>query len=848
MAPFTLPLQHGGLLRRDALLDHLDKSLELPLTLLAAPAGYGKTVLLRQWLDRQSTALTVSLSLAKGDAGLPGLYRQLLHALHGRDAGPSGPISGDAGPDVWAAAWLTALGSLRRPLVMAFDDFPHTTESPALLRFLTGLLNDLPDAVHLIIAARRMPGLPVSRLRLADRLLLVGEAELRLSEQELPAFCAALGVPPPLPDRAAALMQWTEGWPVGLKLALLSPELPGRSVPETLQDSRSGLDAYFADSVLETLPPPERELLMATAVPEHFDAAMAACLAGADAGERLPVLLDSGSFVQAADDRPGHYRYHPLFRNFLLAEGRRASPERLAALHMAAAEQRLAEGAAEAALAHARAAGGGAVHFPALRRMAAQWLRQGRLQALTDLLDSVAPAALHDDPALFMPRLAALIFTRRFEQARCELDDIARRHHGRVWPEPVPAQLRAAEKLLALFQDDEDPWSDAELFGEPDGPHGDLRDAIGVLAARHHLLAGHCARALALAKEARVLMRRQGNAYLEGYAESLVIMAEREQGNILAAHGLIERFFERHAQQPDSPCGVMAGTSRVVSLYEQNRLDEARVLCQALLPRVSTACSTFMVFHVYLTAARLHARAGETGAGRRLLRQLRFLLQQGKYGRMLNQLLAEELAFALHGDNKAALRGIALDYGLQAALDAGEWRAARTGYHERWVFGGIAAAHFLRGEDRLDEALAVLGVVAESLQPGEMKARQITVETNRLVILSLLGRNAEALRGVAELYERVHLQCVIRTVLDDAPGFARLLWLAHRERLIRLPDFYLQLYADLFEGFIREQPDIPGPEPLTGKEREVLMLVRRGLSNKDMSREMGVSLSTVKWH
>jgi LuxR family maltose regulon positive regulatory protein len=292
----------------------------------------------------------------------------------------------------------------------------------------------------------------------------------------------------------------------------------------------------------------------------------------------------------------------------------------------------------------------------------------------------------------------------------------------------------------------------------------------------------------------------------------------------------------------------MAGTSRVVSLYEQNRLDEARVLCQALLPRVSTACSTFMVFHVYLTAARLHARAGETGAGRRLLRQLRFLLQQGKYGRMLNQLLAEELAFALHDGNTVALSGIALDYHLPAAVEAGHWDAPRPGYHESWVFGGIAAAHFLRGEGRLQEALAVLEVLAQSLQPGEMKARQITVETNRLVILSLLGRNAEALRGVAELYERVHLQCVIRTVLDDAPGFARLLWLAHRERHIRLPDFYLQLYADLFDGFIREQPDIPGPEPLTGKEREVLMLVRRGLSNKDMSREMGVSLSTVKWH
>ncbi|HEX5277240.1 MAG TPA: LuxR C-terminal-related transcriptional regulator, partial [Fluviicoccus sp.] len=839
MAPFSLPLLRGGLLRRDALLAQLDRSLELPLTLLVAPAGYGKSVLLRQWLERQATVPSVSLSLARGDAGLPGLFRQLHLALHGRDA----DLPGIASPD----AWLAVLEGLRQPLLVVLDDYPQA-DSPALQFFLANLLNQLPDAVHLIIAARRMPALPVSRLRVADRLLLLGEDQLRLPEAELPAFCAALGVPSPLPDRSAELMRWTEGWPVGLKLALLSPDMPGRSVPETLQDSRSGLAAYFTDTVLDAVTPPERDLLMATAVPEHFDEPLAACLMGGEAVERLPALLDSGWFVQAAGDLPGRYRYHPLFRHFLREELRRESPERLAALHMAAAERLLAVGEAEAALHHAREAGGGAAHAPALRRMAAQWLRQGRLQAVTNLLDSVAPAALHDDPALFIPRLAALIFTRRFEQARCELDDIVRRHQGRVWPEPVPAQLRAAEKLLALFQDDEGLWSDAELFGEPDGPHGDLRDAIGVLTARHHLLAGHAVRALALAKEARVLMRRQGNEYLEGYAESLVIMAEREQGNILAAHGLIERFFERHAHQPDSPCGVMAGTSRVVSLYEQNRLDEARLLCEALLPRVSTACSTFMVFHVHLTAARLHARAGETGAGRRLLRQLRYLLLQGKYGRMLNQLLAEELAFALHGDNKAALRGIALDYGLQAALDAGEWRAARTGYHERWVFGGIAAAHFLRGEDRLDEALAVLGVVAESLQPGEMKARQITVETNRLVILSLLGRNAEALRGVAELYERVHLQCVIRTVLDDAPGFARLRWLAHRERHIRLPDFYLQLYADLFDSFIREQPDIPGPEPLTGKEREVLMLVRRGLSNKDMSREMGVSLSTVKWH
>lgn len=287
----------------------------------------------------------------------------------------------------------------------------------------------------------------------------------------------------------------------------------------------------------------------------------------------------------------------------------------------------------------------------------------------------------------------------------------------------------------------------------------------------------------------------------------------------------------------------------VVSLYEQNRVAEARELAEALIQHVDSACATEIVFHVYVTLARLQFIAGHHARGSQLLLQLRRILRHGRYRRLLNELLAEELAQALRSGQSAAIRGIAIEYGLPEMLAAGEWDRPATDYREDWVYGGIAAALWLRSRKQFDKALSVLDSLEYTLERTEMKTRRLVVEANRIVILQLHGRGTDALQALAELFARVGLQCAIRTVFDEAPGFGELVRMAHEQAYIQLPEIYLQLYANvLYPPLDPVREATAGPEPLTTKELEVLELVRQGLPNKEIARTLDISLSTAKWH
>ena len=173
--------------------------------------------------------------------------------------------------------------------------------------------------------------------------------------------------------------------------------------------------------------------------------------------------------------------------------------------------------------------------------------------------------------------------------------------------------------------------------------------------------------------------------------------------------------------------------------------------------------------------------------------------------------------------------------------------ALRPDYREDWVYGGIAAALFLRSRRQFDRAQTVLQALESMLSRTEMRTRRLVVEANRIVILYLRGEETAALQALAELFARVGLQCAIRTVFDEAPGFGGLVRLAHEKALIALPEIYLQLYANVLYPPVTEVVG-SGPEPLTAKEQEVLELVRQGLANKEISRELNISLSTTKWH
>jgi LuxR family maltose regulon positive regulatory protein len=259
---------------RPELLDLVDRSRDFALTLILAPAGSGKTTLINQWQRSSDSQLTARLSLGRGDSD-PLLFLQHLNNALRRTLPDFAVLSCNAlnaevdQAEPLAAALADALNAVPHELFLLIDDF-HYACAPLIQRIFARLLEDLPEHVHLIISSRSHPGFSLSRLKLEDQLLMIDSHDLRLPAEYLPALCTALGVPLPDEARTQDLLRLTEGWLAGLKLALLARSHAGHLTLDGVHSGQPELVDYFADVVLDGLPAPERDFLLATAILEQF--------------------------------------------------------------------------------------------------------------------------------------------------------------------------------------------------------------------------------------------------------------------------------------------------------------------------------------------------------------------------------------------------------------------------------------------------------------------------------------------------------------------------------------------------------------------------------------------------
>lgn len=840
-------------IHRPELLAQLDGCAKHTLTLIIAPAGSGKSTLLNQWQQYHPDITIVRINLNTRRLTPLGFLQQLNHHL--RQVLPHFPVlslntltTDSFDLETVGFELADAINQERTPLFILIDDF-HVITDPLIQRLVADVLIQLDEHIHVILASRSQPLFSLSQFRLEDRLLLINQQDLRLAAVYLPAFCSALGVPTPDQTYLKELLHLTEGWIAGVKLALLARQ-PTHT--PTLALNQTELVGYFADVVFAGLPAAEQDFLLTTSIVESFDATLCQhLLENPQSVQLIDTILHKGLFMQAIDEQHGWYRYHLLFKNFLYQRLQQDSAK-LTMLHQRAAQYFLARGDDEFALMHARLAAMPEHYEQLLRQSCERQLRLGNFRLLLNHIKSLDPQTLKTDPTFFTPHLAALIFTRQFAQARYALDTVRAQPCYIDQPVVIKQKVDYLEKLLRLFQDDDGIWADAAFFQDEGIPYGDLRDSLRAMAARHHLLKGECAQAIELAQDAKILLQDLQQEYLASYADVIAILAERELGHIVVARQMTVDFFARYVDQPHTPCWLTASTCMAVSLYEQNRSVEAQQLCDQLIQGVDSSSATEIVYYAYVIAARLQDIVGQPMRCKTLLLQLRRILKQGRYQRLLHQLLAEELSHALRTRHLNSIPAIAEEYGLSELLARQIWQHPPAHYREGWMYGGLAAALYLRSQQQYEQALHILQHVIQMLQRSEMRTRLVVAEANYLVILNLQGRQGLALKLLGELFSRVGLQCAVRTVFDEAPGFGELLYLAHQHGVVQLPEIFLQTYANIV---VKPEP-LPTPtassvsdkEPLTAKETEILQLLHKGYSNKEISRLLNISLSTTKWH
>jgi LuxR family maltose regulon positive regulatory protein len=348
----------GGMVFRDGLLAQLGAAARV--TQISAPAGSGKTSLLRSWIGAAGLADRAAWVCAQG-RDQQQFWTSVADAL--RETSVAAPLvraataTADPGGRGTAERLLADLSSLPDRIWLVIDDV-HELDSSETLSQLELLVRHGPAELRLVLATRGEARLGLHRLRLEGELTEIRGADLRFTLEEARALLGTSGVE--LPESALVLLhERTEGWAAGLRLAALS--LAGHPDPERFAAEFSGSDRtvseYLLAEVLDRQPEEVRQLLLRTSVLEQVSGPLADVLRGRSGGERiLQQLEQAGAFVVAVDGRRSWFRYHQLFAELLQRELRCSAPGELPALHLAAARWYAEHGHLVEAVQHAQAA------------------------------------------------------------------------------------------------------------------------------------------------------------------------------------------------------------------------------------------------------------------------------------------------------------------------------------------------------------------------------------------------------------------------------------------------------------------------------------------------------------
>ena len=446
----TIPPLPGDLTSRSAVSDHLNRVRPGQLLLVSAPAGYGKTLALADWVHRTGPA-TVWVTVDRDDDS-PRLWSALLSAL---SALPSVPVTGspdrgsrfDAplGPGDFVDEVVEAIESIGAPLRLVLDDV-HLMASGEPVRDLARLVHRRPANLQLVLAGRVDPPLSLPRLRLDGQLHELRFDHLRFSVDEAATMLHAAGLDLD-PDDLARLHQRTEGWAAGLRLAAIAlrrADDPAAFITDFSGDERSMAD-YLTGELLAGFPPDMLDFLRAVSICAQLSAGLAVALTGRQDAARL--LNDLGRETALIERRVSEaYRIHPLLRTYLAASLERHRPAQHRSLHVTAARWWLDADEPEHALHHAERSGDGEQRRALLRRTGVVLLLRGEFDAVRTALDLVRAEDRASDVWILL--IAALT---HIEERALAAAAAAVRQVRSTWPSDAGADLcalRAGAELL----------------------------------------------------------------------------------------------------------------------------------------------------------------------------------------------------------------------------------------------------------------------------------------------------------------------------------------------------------------------------------------------------------------
>ncbi|MFM0593640.1 LuxR C-terminal-related transcriptional regulator [Paraburkholderia dilworthii] len=874
MMPPCLP---PGCVQRLALLNRLSERWERSVTVVTAPAGFGKTTLLAEWsaaLSEQKYPVAwLSLDEEDDDPQQFGAYLVAAFSRASEDIGwqaqqllnndPLTPIR------TVISVLLNGIAAFDRCVFLVLDDADRLTAKPVLAIALR-LLRYAPENMHVLLGARGEPALMLGQLRTPEKLMRVNVDDLRFSIDEAQVFFDQTGTAPLDRTSVKLLNETTEGWVAGLQLASLALTQAGDAarVASNLAGSGSGIDRYLNDTVLKHLPSPMLRFLLYTSILERLTPGVCDAImgGGAESGKKLDWLERHNVFIRPLDERQEWYRYHALLSDALRRRLLRQMPHEAPLLHRRACQWFASAHLWPEAVRHALAAGEVEQAANWAENCAIEMLERGEPYTLLGWIEKLPANVVHGRLRLRLTKAWAFALSLQLTRASTEINAVVDqfnqmyRHHGGVAEETALAEVNAIGALIAGASDDSERAFDL-------GRAAEASMASAAPWVKHY---AHFGQILGLTYRGefdqivhiREVARVEAHYGQEPNRSDLLREAQYSQaaliyGELADARQVLEaaiRGAEKALGTSSSCTTVLAGLLSSV-YYEYNELPEARkVIAGRMTIALQTAPQGGLARHLRC-AVRLLWRDGEMGSALAVLEDGRQVAIARQWLRLKLACDAETVRLLLDDGHVTRARQIADELSTSVPMMC-EGRVGSAA--ETWTSYCLVQARVLIAENLGDRAVIILVRLLDILaalgwRPSEALACLLLARA-----FEQSGASEKAITALGRALRIGGAIGMINSVVDEGPSVRELLRrfcqvsgkdsfaeIAYANRLLAVFDELdnSQSASGRSVQIVTSSPDI-----LSARELEIVTCVARGLSNKEVGRALKLAPETVKWH
>jgi LuxR family maltose regulon positive regulatory protein len=879
---------------RPQLIQRLDEGLAAgrQITLVSAPAGFGKTTCVSEWLQTLQHWPVAWLSLDPADDDPGRFFTYLLAALQKVDQNLGVEVAGvlSAGQlppaEILSTILINDILDLNQPFLLVLDDF-QVIQDNFILQIIEALVDHLPNVLYLVLVTREDPSLPLARLRANNQLSEIRAADLRFSAPEAEQFLnQILGLSLPFQD-IQSLVNRTEGWIAGLHLAGLS--MRERVDPSNFIENLSGRQRfilnYLVEEVLNQQPPEIQRFLLQTSILDKLSGDLCNQVTGReDSHAMLEQLFNANLFLDSLDEEGRWYRYHQLFADLLRDRQERLLAEDTAELHRRASRWYAGNGRISEAIQHALAARDYEVAVQWIEKHAMDMLMQWHVKTVEGWMQSIPTdwvaqspranlafawmhlmRANHEQASPFLERLQTLFAD---PQRR---DQIAHEDPALVakWLSLQAMLLNAQGKPLESLNlsqraleiaPAEDSQTQGMIYPTLANAYQQVNDYDNALEAFQALIQ---------------LGRREVNSVLELVGISGLALLALQHGQYHFAFEIASQGLERVERTRSLPpiSTALFGELAVIH-YQWYQLEQAHDYFQRAI-QISTLSgySDAELFYGVILS-RLFQIQGDLGTAAEKIQKAVEMMHVQAPATVRDEVIAQQIRICLAQEDLPAAERILTETGF-SLQDAIASTSLESAHH----------APMLSGEEALDtvwplyvSALRILLYRAKT--HGELAQARASIElANRLIdnaiqhdylplVLEMLLLRAQmhAVLDDRQASQADYLQALelgqpegfISIFLEEGPPLAAALaGLLEQDQLRKVSPTYARKILAAFPGDVESKTVLDNgattanealPEPLTKRELEVLHLIRDGLSNQEIAERLVVTLHTVKKH